>query len=65
MSQYFPEPYERSVGIFKVELDLSSSATKASLKGETGIDTSNVASKTNLASLKTKIDNLVLINSAL
>ena len=42
----------------KVELYLSSYARKASLKGATGIDTSMLASKTDLASLKTKVDNL-------
>ena len=31
MSQYFP-PYRRSAGIIKVELDLSSYATKTDLK---------------------------------
>ena len=30
----------------KVELDLSNYATKADLKGATGIDTSTIASKT-------------------
>ena len=41
MSQYFPQPYEHSNGNVKVELDLSSYATKA-----------------DLASIKTKEDNL-------
>ena len=58
MSQYFPEPYERSNGNVKAELDLSNYATKADLKGATGIDTSTLPSKTNLTSLKTKADNL-------
>ena len=48
MSQYFSEPYERSDGNIKVKLNLSNNATKADLKGETGIDTS-LASKTDLA----------------
>ena len=34
----------------------SNYATKANLKGATGIDTSMLASKTDLASLKTKVD---------
>ena len=58
MNQYFPDPYKHSGGDMKVELYLSSYARKASLKGETGIDTSMLASKTDLASLKTKVDNL-------
>ena len=58
MSQYFPEPYEHSGGNVKVELYLSNYATKTDLKGATGIDTSTLASKTDLASLKTKVDDL-------
>ena len=50
MSQYFPEWYRRS--IVKVEFDLSTYAMKADPKGAT--DTSKLASKTNLASLKLK-----------
>ena len=42
----------------KVELDLSTYAKKPDLKGATGIDTTTLPSKTNLASLKTKADNL-------
>lgn len=38
MIQYFPEPYERFGGEFKVELDVSNSATKNDLKGETSSD---------------------------
>ena len=56
MRQYFPEPYER--GNVKVQLDLSNYAMKAHLKGATSIDTSTLASKTDLAGLKTKVDNL-------
>ena len=35
MIQYFPKPYERFGGNFKVEMDVSKSATKNYLKGET------------------------------
>ena len=42
----------------KVELDLSNCATKVDLKGATGIDTSTLTSKGDLAILKTKVDNL-------
>ena len=44
-NQYFPEPYE---------FDLSNYATKAGLKGAIDIDTSTLASETDLASFKTK-----------
>ena len=57
MSQYFP-PYRRSGSNIKVELDLSSYATKTDLKIVTHIDVSSFASKTNLASLKTEVDKL-------
>ena len=42
----------------KVELDLSSYATKTDLKNVTHVDVSSFASKTNLANLKTQVDNL-------
>lgn len=41
----------------KAELVLSSYATKADLKYVTGIDTSTMASKADLASLKIKVGN--------
>ena len=58
MSQYFPRPYERSIRNVKVELDLSNYATKADLKGATGADISNLAVKSNLASLKAEVDKI-------
>ena len=57
MSQYFP-PYKSFGRNIKVELDLSSYATKTDLKNVTHVDVCNFASKTNLASLKTEIDKL-------
>ena len=51
MSQYFPKPYEPFEGDINVKVDLSNYATKADLKHATGIDTSNFARKSNLASL--------------
>ena len=57
MIQYFP-PYRSFKGNAKVELDLSSYATKTVLKEAIGIDTSNFALKSNLASLKTEVDKL-------
>ena len=42
----------------KVELDLPNYATKADLKGATGVDTSNLAEKSNLARLKDEMDKI-------
>ena len=42
----------------KVELDLSSYATKKDLKDITHVDTSSFASKVNLANLKTEVDKI-------
>ena len=57
MNKYFPEPYECFGGNVKAELGLSNYATKAGLEGETEIDTSMLALKTDFASLKTTIYN--------
>ena len=57
MSQYFP-PYRSSGRNIKVELDLSSYATKTNLKNMAHVDVSSFASKTNLANLKTEVDKL-------
>ena len=57
MSQYFP-PYRSSGRNIKVELDLTSYATKTDLKNKTHVDVSSFASKKNLASLKTEVDKL-------
>ena len=56
--QYFPKPYERSGGNLKVELDLFNYATKTNLKGATPSDTSNLASKSDLASLKAEVHKI-------
>ena len=58
-SQCFP-PYRSSGSNIKVELDLSSYATKTDLKNVTHVDVSSFTSKTNLASLKTELDKLDL-----
>ena len=58
MSQYFPKPHDRFSGNVKVELDLSNYATKFHLKGATGIDTSNLAVKPDLAGLKAEVDEI-------
>ena len=46
MSEYLPEP-KSSGGRMKVELDLSSYATKADLKRGAGVDTSGFHKKMN------------------
>ena len=58
MSQYFPKPYEPFGGDINVKVDFSNYATKADLKNATGIDTSERAAKSDLASLKAEIDKL-------
>ena len=57
MSPYFT-PYRSSGRNIKVELNLISHARKTDLKIVTHADVSSFASKTNLASLKTKLDRL-------
>ena len=58
MSQYFPELYEPFGGDINVKVDLSNYATKADIKNISHVDTSSVALKTNLASLKIEVDKL-------
>ena len=61
MSQYFPKPYEPFGGFggdINVKVDLSNYATKAYLKNATGVDTSKLAAKCDLASLKAEIDKI-------
>ena len=58
MRQSFPERYEQYGGNIKVELDLSNYATKAGLEGAIGIDTSTLASKTDLANFEAIVDDL-------
>ena len=58
MSQYFPKPFKSFGENIKVSVDLSSYATKTDLKNIMHIDTSDFALKTNLSSLKTKVDKL-------
>ena len=57
MSQYFPKPSNHKENI-SIEIDLSNYATKADIKNISHVDTSNVSLKTNLANLKTEVDNL-------
>ena len=54
---YYP-PYRSSSNNIKVKLDLVNYATKTDLKNITHADVSSFASKTNLTSLKTKVDKI-------
>ena len=59
MSQYFPKLFHSHFGdSIKVKIDLSNYATKTDIKNISHVDTSRFALKTNLASLKTKVDKL-------
>ena len=58
MGQYFPKPQEPFGGDINVKVDLSSYAAKTDLENVTHVDTSTFTLKTNLASLKTKVDKL-------
>ena len=58
MSQYFPKPHKIFDGNINVKVDLPNYATKSDLKNAIGIDSSNFALKSNLASLKTEVDKL-------
>ena len=62
MSQYFPKPYDPFSGDINVKVDLSNYATKADIKNISHIDTSSFALKTNLANLRLKLINWILIN---
>ena len=57
MSKYFKEP-KYSGGRVKFELDLSYYAAKEDLKRATGVDTSIITEKVDLANLKLDVDKL-------
>ena len=56
MSQYFPKPHEPFGGVINIKFDLSNYATKTENKVPTGIGTSKLAAKSDIASLKAEID---------
>ena len=58
MSQCFTIPYEHFGRDINVKVDLSNYATKTNFKKATGIDTSNLAFKSNLATLKAEVDKI-------
>ena len=55
-SQYFPNSYKLFAVDSNVEVSLSNYVTKIDLKNETVINTSKLASTSNLVSLKAKVD---------
>ena len=57
MSDYFPKPKSFGANV-KVELDLSNYATKSDIKNATGVDIPDFAKKTDLANLKSDVNNL-------
>ena len=60
MSQYFSKPYEPLGGDINVKVDLSNYAIELGFKNATGVDTSKLAAKSDLASLKAKVDKIVV-----
>ena len=58
MNQYFPKSYEPFRGNINVKVGLSGYAIKLDLKNETGADTSNLAAKSDLASLKDEVKKI-------
>ena len=56
--QYFTDPYERSGWNVEVALDLFNYTTNVDLNRAAGIDASALASKTDLASIKSNINDL-------
>ena len=60
MSQYFPKPYKPFGGDINVKVNLCNYARKTDLKNATGIDTSKLAAKFDLVSLKAEVNKLDL-----
>ena len=58
MNKCFPKPFRSFGKNIKVKVDLSNYATKADIQNISHVDTSSFALKTNLANLKTEVDNL-------
>ena len=58
MSQYFPKPYEPLKGDINAQVEISNYARNVDLNNATGIGTSKLALKSNLASLKAKVDKI-------
>ena len=52
----FPKPYEPFDGDINIKVDMSNYATKTDIKNISHVDTSSSALKSNLAILKTEVD---------
>ena len=53
---FFPKPYEPFGESINVKVELSNYATKADIKNISHVDTSSFTLKTNLANLKSEVD---------
>ena len=58
MIQYFPKPYEPFGGDIDVKVDSSNYATTLNLNNAEGVDTSKLAAKSDLTSLKAEVDKI-------
>ena len=58
MSQYFPKPSKHFGGNINVKVDFSNYAAKSDIKNVWHVNISSFSLKTNLASLKTEVDEL-------
>ena len=58
MSQYFSKTFEPLGGDIGFRADLSNYAAKTDLKNATWVDTSELASQSDLASLKAEVDKI-------
>ena len=58
MSQYFRKPYKPFGGDINVKTELNNYATKVDLHNATEIETSKLAGRADLASLKAEVDKL-------
>ena len=60
MSEYFPKLNKHFVINVKNKLNLTNYATKAYIKRATGVDTSDLAAVSDLASLKAEVDKMAV-----
>ena len=61
MSKYFPKSFRSFGRNINVKVDYSNYATKTDIKNISHVDTSSFALKTNLANLKTEVDELDVV----
>ena len=58
MSKHFSKLYKPFGRNIKAKVDLSNNVTRADIKNISHVDTTNFASKTNVANFKTEVDKL-------